>query len=184
MTGERLFKFLEAGGSCPITGTVFPLPSADDPGAWLVQGDAHDPDALGFLVCRAHELAHFACAELYEVEVDGNLSVGSDAIIAERMRLVRRHADWPSWARELCALCLARAQALTANASDAARVAEYVADVAACVELGFAQGALFVSAKAHACVADPRGTDAEAYAQAFARERNEQCAFIAARLAT
>jgi hypothetical protein len=173
-----LYKFLEAGGRCGLTGEVWPLP-ADGPGEWVDLGGRCDPSRLGFVLQRPADLAGWASAELYRAEASGAVRVQADAVIVERARLIARCVNWVDLSTELGGLAHDRAQALIAAHSS---VAEYAADLAAMREWKMHVPMLFVSALIHSLVADPDRTNAAVRREAFLSERARQSAWLAERL--
>ena len=91
------YKFLDAEGRAPFTGTAW------IPGVWVEAGDA-SPCRRGVHACRAGDLSHWLSAALWEVELDGAVVDGRHKVAAGRGRLVRRIDAYDTKARELAAV--------------------------------------------------------------------------------
>jgi hypothetical protein len=104
------FKFLRDGQVGPFSGVRWPAP-----GAWL-HGAAAGGRACDRRVhaCRAADLPEWMDAELWRVELDGDVHVDCGKLVADRGRLVERVAAWDP------AFMAAFAEACTLRARDAA----------------------------------------------------------------
>jgi hypothetical protein len=175
-----LYKFLDEALACPMSGMTWPAPAAGQPGGWVERAGPLDPEGLGFVTLRVDDLAPWCSAQLYRVEVDGARPADqASVVIAERVRLLEREVTWPQITRELGDWTLARVNAL---APSHPRLAEYAGDVAGCIAHRMINGALFITAMAHAVAADLEANHPEARRAAFAQERALQSRFIADRL--
>src|SRR3989344_5863344 len=91
----RLYKVLNADGSCCHGGTgKWPLPNGQ-PGAWLeVTGDLI-PCRNGLHLCRAGDLIHWMGPALWEAEYEGESIRHEDTkTVVRRARLIRRVEAW------------------------------------------------------------------------------------------
>jgi hypothetical protein len=114
----RAFKFLDADRRAPFTGVHWP------PGVWIEE-TAAQPCRQGVHACTAQQLSHWLAADLWEVELDGEIVASRHKIVASRGRLVRRFDAYRTAARELAEVgawrCRDRAvAALRAEAAGAA----------------------------------------------------------------
>lgn len=166
----RLHKFLDVGAVCPVTGETWPL------GAWVTPGGALDPSGLGHLVARDRDIAHWAAAELYRAEVEGELREDDEAVIAPRVRLVEKREEWPSILAELAPIVAERTRAIAPSP----RMDEYRGDLEMCAQYGMLPHVLLIASVMHAYAADPDGRAAST--RAFREERARQSAFILERL--
>src|SRR2546421_8320995 len=105
----RAYKFLERDGTTIWTGTLWPLPSGDGPGAWI---ESHDVRACreGVHGCPADALAYWLRDALYEIELDGAIVPARHKVAAQRGRLIREIEEYPTAVRELNAVCTWRAR--------------------------------------------------------------------------
>ncbi len=94
LTAMRAFKFLDADGRAPFTGTTW------SPGTW-VEAVAARPCHEGVHACRPPDLAHWLAAALWEVELDGEVVDTRHKVVATRGRLVRRIDGYAVAVREL-----------------------------------------------------------------------------------
>ena len=91
MVEPALYKFLEANLACPVTGRIWPAPVGAGRGSWVEREGPFDPDGLGFLVFRDRDLAPWASAQLFRVEmVNGFLFI---AAIAHAVPSTRHATD-------------------------------------------------------------------------------------------
>lgn len=106
----RAYKILTDGRS-PFTGWRWPRPSGEQPGAWV---QAEGPIALctgGIHAATVEQLPHWLGAELWELELDGEIVHDEAALIASRARLVRAVEAWDEAMRQRYARwCLGRAE--------------------------------------------------------------------------
>ena len=101
------------GGRSEFTGLQWPLPAAGRPGQWV---HANGPLALcvnGIHASTTEQLPHWLGAEIWEIELDGDVVVADAALVASSARLVRRIDAWDELARRRFAqACLERACAI------------------------------------------------------------------------
>jgi hypothetical protein len=106
------YKVLNAGRS-EFTGLVWPLPAGGEPGQWV---HAEGPLALcvnGIHASTTEQLPHWLGAEIWEIELDGEVVVADAALVASRARLLRRIDAWDEPTRRRFAQrCLERACAI------------------------------------------------------------------------
>ena len=139
------YKFLRPGRVGPFSGMGWPTP-----GEWLHAGAGGGGRACEAQVhaCRAEDLPDWMDAELWRVELDGDVRVDCGKLVAERGRLVERVATWDAEfmaafaeactlrARDAALRVLApegagaAARAALADAVDAERIAAVAADAA------------------------------------------------------
>lgn len=109
------YKFTAAGGVGRFTGFQWPVPAAGAPGAWVEAGAAGACE-LGVHACRAKDLPHWLAAELWEVELAGDVVEATHKVVATRGRLLRRVPGWPDAAPAFARDCAARARDLAVSA--------------------------------------------------------------------
>jgi hypothetical protein len=99
------FKVLRQGRVAPFSGLVWP-----EPGEW-VEADGLDPCRRGIHACRLRHLPHWLGPELWEIELDGELSEEGRKVVAPRGRLVRRVEGWDdAAARAYVEACIGEAR--------------------------------------------------------------------------
>ena len=101
------YKYLCEGRIGPFSGVLWPA------GEWLHAAD--DRTCAGRVhACRLEDLPEWMDAELWRVELDGNVAVDCGKLVADRGRLVERIERWD------VAFMAAFAEACTLRARDAA----------------------------------------------------------------
>lgn len=124
------YKFLRAGRVGPFSGVRWPEPGGD--GAWVTALDS----ATRVHGCGIGELVEWCDAELWRVELDGDVSASCGMLAADRGRLLERIATWDTEAAinlaEACAQRCREAAATLAGQADprAVRAVEMAADAA------------------------------------------------------
>ena len=104
------YKFLREGRIGPFSCVPWPAP-----GEWLEVGPGdRRACAARIHACRAQDLVEWMDAELWRIELDGDVRVDCGKLIAERGRLVERVPAWDA------AFMAAFAEACTLRARDAA----------------------------------------------------------------
>ena len=89
----RAFKFLDPNGATVFTAAPWPRPRGDEPGPW-VEAKSVDPCHLGIHACEPGDLAYWIGAELWEIELDGEIERSHHKVVARRGRLVRHIDGW------------------------------------------------------------------------------------------
>ena len=89
----RAFKFLDPNGATMFGGGPWPLPTGDEPGPWVQAVSVH-PCHSGIHACDVGDLAYWIGAELWEIELDGEIERSHHKVVASRGRLVRRIDGW------------------------------------------------------------------------------------------
>jgi hypothetical protein len=111
----RAYKVLNEGKS-EFTGWQWPLPSDEQPGEWV-----HADGPIGLCVNGIHastteQLPHWLGAELWEIELDGEIVRDEAAVVASRGRLLRRIDAWDEPTRRRFAeACLERAREIASG---------------------------------------------------------------------
>ena len=101
------YKVLRDGRS-EFTGWRWPLPDADEPGAWV-----HATGPIGLCVNGIHastpeQLPHWLGTELWEIELGGDILEDEAALVASQGRLLRRVDAWDEPMRgRFAEMCLA-----------------------------------------------------------------------------
>jgi len=88
------YKFLCAGGVGPFSRYAWPLPRDGRPGAWVIGGAGAELCQTAVHACRVRDLPWWLQDELWEAELDGDVSAGRHKVMAPRARLVRRVDAW------------------------------------------------------------------------------------------
>jgi hypothetical protein len=100
----RAYAFTDADRRSYVTGTIWP-----PVGEWLEHGEAVRP-------CSADDLPWWLDEQLWEVELDGDVTPFGRALSAGRVRLVRRLDRWSAEvATELVAVCARRVRDVAAR---------------------------------------------------------------------
>jgi len=116
----RAWKFTAAGAVAPFTSARWPAPAADGPGDW-VQTAGVDPCRTGVHACDAADLVWWVAPELWEVELDGDVTRHGRKLVAARGRLLAAVEGWsPPLAAEWAQACVDRARARAVSALRAA----------------------------------------------------------------
>lgn len=159
------YKFLEPGAVSPFSRFRWP---AD---RW-VDVARLDPCRSGIHACTVSQLPYWLSAELWEIELDGDVVAQARKVVATRARLVRRVDEWNVGTRyDFASDLLMRTRLLFGSVPV---LAGYAADVERFRALGRTGLAAFAAAR----VAELSGGPA-----AYERERRRQATWLAARLA-
>lgn len=95
------WKFLDQRSTGVISGFAWPTPAVPgEPGPWVDAG-AVVVCEQGVHACTVDQLAWWLSAQLWEIELDGEVRVETHKIAAERGRLVQRADGWPEVGVEL-----------------------------------------------------------------------------------
>ncbi|MDQ1425525.1 MAG: hypothetical protein QOD72_3023 [Acidimicrobiaceae bacterium] len=76
-----------------FTATPWPRPIGDEPGPWL-ETQSVLPCHSGIHACEAGDLAYWLGADLWEIELDGEIEPSHHKVVARRGRLVRGIDGW------------------------------------------------------------------------------------------
>ena len=158
------FKFLNEDGTAPFTGFPWPV------GEWVDAGRV-EPCRAGIHGLRAHDLPYWLGAQLWEIELEGEITEQERKVVALRGRLTRRREEWtPELLDEFAADCLARARRRFGSVPT---LSGFVADIGRFRALRRTGLAAFAAARAAELAGGPR---------AYERERRRQAAWLAERL--
>jgi hypothetical protein len=106
------YKVLRDGRS-EFTGSRWPLPGADQPGAWVQATGSIGLCVNGIHASTPEQLPHWLGTELWEIELGGEILEDEAALIASQGRLLRRVDAWDEAMRgRFAEMCLARAREL------------------------------------------------------------------------
>lgn len=156
------YKFLGEGAVGLYSGFTWPI------GEWVEVTEPLEPSRRGIHACRLGDLPHWLDAELWTVELEGEVLESERTIVASRGRLLERVPGWDAQAmRDFVVACLARGNGLPGLAEDAA---EWDYDP---------PSAAFMPAHAIGLEAARAGRD---YWSAFFAERVWQASWLAERL--
>jgi hypothetical protein len=158
------YKVLEPGRIGPFTGAAWPE------GEW-VEVEGVEPCRSGIHACRVRDLPYWLGPQLWEIELEGDVSEQTHKVAARRGRLLRRVPDWNV---ELL-------RAFTASCRDRTRlrvgsipvVSGYVGDIDRFRQRDRHGLAAFAAARAAEVAGGP---------VAYERERLRQAAWLADRL--
>jgi len=98
---NRLFKFLNADGSCRYApGNRWSLPKGDEPGEWMppIKGELRHHNA--YHVSLGHDMVRWSGEALFEVEGRGERMMLNNQILLREARLVRQIP--PEQVAEVC----------------------------------------------------------------------------------
>jgi hypothetical protein len=95
------WKFLDERSRGVFSQLVWPRPESSGPGTWVDPGGPLEPCVRGVHACRVEDLAWWLSAQLWEIELDGELLASDYSLVAARGRLVRRVEGWPEVGLEL-----------------------------------------------------------------------------------
>jgi hypothetical protein len=162
--GVIAYKFLANGRVGPFTGFRWPVDE------WVEAADV-ETCRRGVHACRIRDLPFWMNEELWEVELDGELSEHERKIVAPRGRLVRRREEWTADFRDTFVADLLRRTRLRFGA--VAVVGGYTYDIQRFRAERRTGLAAFAAARAAELAGGPRG---------YERERQRQAEWLAARL--
>jgi hypothetical protein len=159
-----VYKVLEPGAVAPFTRFAWP---EDE---W-VEAEAIEPCRSGIHACRMRDLPYWLGPELWEIELDGDVTEQERKVVAGRGRLVRRIPEWNvGLLRDFTASCRA---ATKLRVGSIPLLSGYVGDIDR-FRSGDRHGlAAFGAARAAELGGGPR---------AYERERARQAAWLADRL--
>ncbi len=162
--GVIAYKFLDDGAVGPFTGFRWPVSE------W-VEADGVDPCLAGIHACRVRDLPVWLGAELWEIELDGEVIERERKLVAPRGRLTQRLEAWNGrLAHEFGRFCAGRTRE---RVGFLPVLAGFVADIDRFVADGRIPIAGFAAARA-AEMRDGAG--------AYEEERFAQAAWLAERL--
>lgn len=163
----KAYKFLRPGAVSPITRWRWPAK-----GEWALAHATPQACRAGIHACRGEDLAHWICEELWEIELEGEITTVVDGVAGSRARLVRRVDAWEREQGAFRAFCVERARELFgALSGDLTRAQLFLSST----ENGAAKGYTAWCAYAAASVAGELGTDRS---DAYRAERAVQSAWI------
>jgi hypothetical protein len=158
------YKFLAVGSVAPFTGFRWPV------GEWVETGSV-DPCRDGIHACSIRDLPIWIDAELWEIELDGEIVEQTRKLVAPRGRLGRRLEEWsPALLREFGLACLKRTRE---RVGFLPILSGYVVDVDKLVAEGRVPLGAFAAARAAELRDGPAG---------YERERRAQSTWLAERL--
>ena len=133
----RAYKFLTPGSRSPFTGHQWEVPGATGEVGWGVAELPLRHCENGWHVCQPEHLSYWLAAELWEVELSGEVMKMGCSLVAERARLNRRVPGWPDRiGAAFMAACAWRVRDLAVREARRAGAAELADRLAACAELG------------------------------------------------
>lgn len=107
----RAFKFLAAGAVAPFSRFSWPTPTSSEGGPWVTADGPISGCARGIHACEAEHLSSWLDAELWLIELGGEIRHEPHKLVAERGRLLDKVSGWCSDTEQL----LAEASALRAR---------------------------------------------------------------------
>lgn len=157
-----VWKFLAPSAIGPFSRFAWPVPEGKTPGPW-VEAQVH-PCSTGIHACGAEDLPWWLHAELWEIELEGDVVRAGHKLVAPSGRLVRRVTAWDHDAmRGFCEDCAIRVRDYASRSKAAA---EYLADLEEDVAHSLAPTASDDAARAAVEADGPGAQDAEKAAQA------------------
>jgi hypothetical protein len=91
----RAWKFLDDAGRGMVSRFKWPTPSATgEPGAWVEATGPLEVCASGIHACRTDDLAFWLSAQLWEVELAGEVQEETYSLVAARGRLTAPKRGW------------------------------------------------------------------------------------------
>ena len=158
------YKVLDAGSVAPFTRFVWPE------NEW-VEAEAVEPCRSGIHACRPGDLPYWLGPELWEIELDGDVTEQERKVVGRRGRLVRRI---PGWNAELLRAFTASCRAETKlRVGSIPSLSGFVGDIDRFRSEDRDGLAAFAAARAAERDGGPR---------AYERERARQAAWLADRL--
>jgi hypothetical protein len=184
----RAYKFL-AGGRSPFTGWRWDLPAGPGPGPWVQVSGPLKLCGNGVHACTAGQLPYWLGAELWSVELAGEILVTEQALVASRARLGGPVTAWDAACQtRFGGYCAERARELAAaHPEQAARTGpETVATLIEVVDemvvkSWVTESGYFAAVLAGQLAAGRR--HGPGYDRAFAAERALQAQWLATELA-
>ena len=156
------YKFLGANGAARFSGFTWPLPEPGNSGPWVSAAPALC--ATGIHACHVDDLPYWIDAELWRIELDGEVAEGTHKIVALRGRLLERVDAWNDETMSgFSAACAERALALAVPSPE---LCGYADDTAVFAEAGKPAVAGFVTARLAELAGGAEGYETERAAQA------------------
>ena len=172
------YKVLSEGRS-RFTGWAWPLPDGDRPGAWVQASGPLQLAANGVHACTVAQLPQWLGAEMWRIELDGEIVETEPALLAARGRLLARVAEWDRDAQVAFGqACAERARSLSRDVPDGEQALEKIERFA---RLGRAAPTGYWTAVLAGQRAGGRRSGPE-YDEAFAQERAAQAAWLQSEL--
>jgi hypothetical protein len=124
------YKFLCTGGLGPFSRYPWPLPRDGAPGTWVVAAGDGVVCRSGVHACRPSDLPWWLHDELWEAELDGEVTAGRHKVMAPRARLLQRVEPWDAaCAQRFGDACARRARDHAATALERAGAIQAAADL-------------------------------------------------------
>jgi hypothetical protein len=159
-----VYKVLEPGRVAPFTGFHWPE------GEWL-DAEAVEPCRSGIHACRVRDLPYWLGPQLWEIELEDEVTEQTHKVAARRGRLLRRIPDWN--VHLLRAFTAACRDATKLRVGSIPVISGYVGDIDRFLQQDRHGIAAFAAARAAELVGG---------AAAYERERARQAAWLADRL--
>jgi hypothetical protein len=123
-------KFLQPERRGRFSDEQWPLPAGDEPGAWVEARGPLELCANGVHACSADQLAYWLDAELWRVELDGDVHTEPTLVLARRGRLLDRVDGWPRAGEAFAVECAEQTAELAARRPGDPRLTELAEDAA------------------------------------------------------
>jgi hypothetical protein len=124
------YKFLCRGGVGPFSRYAWPLPRGGAPGAWVFASADAVLCHSAVHACRVRDLPWWLQDELWEAELQGDVTAGRHKVMAPRARLLRRIGGWDAaCAQRFADACAGRARDHAATALERADAAGLAAEL-------------------------------------------------------
>jgi hypothetical protein len=172
------YKVLSDGRS-RFSGWSWPLPEGEQPGEWVQSSGPLKLAGNGIHACTVAQLPQWLGAELWRIELDGEIVETEPALLAARGRLLAPVAQWDHEAHVAFATaCAVRARLISAEVPDGEQAMEKIERFA---RLGRAAATAYWCAVLAGQRAGGRRSGPE-YDDAFARERGAQAGWLRSEL--
>ena len=104
----RAYKFTDPQACGMFTGFQWPQPAGDEPGAWVRTPEDLRVCVAGVHACRTAHVPYWLGAELWEIELAGEVIEAPHKLVASAGRLTRRIDGWPDTQAAFADDCAAR----------------------------------------------------------------------------
>jgi hypothetical protein len=126
----KYYKILNQDGKSPYQGAEWYLPKGKHPGKWMPRVDRIERCGSGYHICKRGQAVQWLDAQIYEVEVKGELLKCNNKCVAQQARLIKKFDTWDEQTQRLFAADCAERVSHIANderCNEAIRVARMFA---------------------------------------------------------
>lgn len=167
----RAYKFLAHGAVGRFSDFTWPRPEGDEPGSWVEAAHQLEDCRHGVHACLPRHLLEWIDDELWEIELDGEITTSDVMVVAGRGRLVARVPGWDAaTAQEFADACAWRSRDFALSSLRRVGLTEEAQRLVGAVELGELQaGAASAFERAEGAAAELSGFAADAVSLALGR---------------